>query len=163
MLTKRLELRVPIYEQTLTVMVGDISDAIKFLQTKLLPDHFVETERRIQGSRGYAMSLELGSGAHHLFLWLETLDDLEVLVHESLHISFYILDYVGVPANCQHQEAIAYLQTWIFNEIRNRIPLAKSIKTPKSDSYKPKNKSTDSPVCDGLNRSQKRTSALVTV
>lgn len=158
-MAKILDLIVPIYEQTLTVIEGDVEDALAFLETKLLPEFYEETSHRIQGSRGYSISVALPSGANHYVLWFETLEDLDVLVHECLHICFYILEDVGVHADAGHQEAIAYLQSWMFREIVQRLPNTKEFKRNKNASKRASSKHDSMLVSDGLARSVKRTRA----
>jgi hypothetical protein len=43
------------------------------------------------------------------------------LVHELAHTAFKILRQVNIPANHKHQEAFAYLQQWLFDELRETL------------------------------------------
>lgn len=42
----------------------------------------------------------------------------KTIVHECLHMSWYVLDYVGVEIDADNHEAQAYLQEDIFDSIR---------------------------------------------
>ena len=45
----------------------------------------------------------------------------EEVFHESLHLSYYILDNAGVKYDVDNHEAIAYLQGYIARKIKRQI------------------------------------------
>ena len=50
-------------------------------------------------------------------LWFAKHPSSATLVHETNHITKYIMEYVGV----EDDEASAYTQDWLFSEIRKRL------------------------------------------
>jgi hypothetical protein len=47
--------------------------------------------------------------------------ELGTLVHELAHTAFKVLNHVNVRADFKHQEAFAYLQQWLFDELHEII------------------------------------------
>lgn len=47
--------------------------------------------------------------------------DMGTLVHELSHTTFKVLRHVNVRADHKHQEAFAYLNQWLFDELNEII------------------------------------------
>ena len=147
--TRRIDFDVPIYNVPVTVIVGDKDAAIDFLREKMNQLEFEETKKTILGCEGYALSADTGGGCHK-FIWVGDIDNTKILMHECLHVAFYILDYFGVPANPQSQEAVAYMQGYLYEEIVKRH---KTAKPPKSHKKRYEKSKLLDKQTDGLNRS----------
>ena len=132
----------------MTVIVGDKDAALDFLREKMNPVEFEETKNSLLGSEGYALSANTGGGCHK-FIWIGSIDHTKILMHECLHIAFYILDYFGVPANPQSQEAVAYMQGYLYEEI---VKLHKTAKPPKSHKKRYEQSKLSYEQTDGLSR-----------
>lgn len=132
--TKLVTFSVDMYFQPVTVIVGDKEVAIEWMRKRLRPSAFESSENNIRGSNGYALQAHTGNGAHNM-IWVPDIDkNYDTLVHESLHIAFYMLDYVGIHADPRSQEALAYLQGYLLDQIKKRYAKASVYKATKKHS-----------------------------
>lgn len=123
---KLFEFDIPIYNHPLTVVVGDREIALEFLRWKMNPVAFEDCKKQIEVSGGYALNADTGGGSVHGFIWVPDIDEsYDVLVHETLHIGFFVLSHVGVPANHEAQEALCYLQGYLLEQVKARYKTAK--------------------------------------
>lgn len=122
-----------LFSQPVTVVVGDLNVALNFLREKMSPTAFESTERDMRHCIGYALQADTGVGVHN-FIWIEDFHNDEVLFHESLHTAFNILDWVGVPADANSQEALAYLQSWLVKKIRTLHDSTEAHQAPETHS-----------------------------
>lgn len=137
--TKLFTFNVELYHQPVTIIVGEKDVAIEWLRKRMNPVAFEDTSERLRGSSGYALQADTGGGVHNM-IWVPNIDeDYDTLVHETLHIAFYILDYVGVPANPDSQEAIAYLQGYLLSQAKKLYAKSPAYKAPKSHSKRATN------------------------
>jgi len=57
--------------------------------------------------------------------------DLTTLIHECLHASLFILDYIGLKVNDENSEALCYLNDFIFKKVYDRILKIKPLENKK--------------------------------
>jgi hypothetical protein len=110
--------RLPLYDTIISLYISSamnesIAEVNKTLTTPM---------KEVTQFKG-AKSLSLGSGKGKKFLMLIgtgtlTRDDLErLLVHESLHLSWYVCDAVGIKLSIDNHEAQAYIIEYIYDRI----------------------------------------------
>lgn len=58
---------------------------------------------------------------HHFVMYLPKDCDISVVCHEAAHMTFYIMDFVGVPIDDENQEAFCYLQEYLVKKIVKRL------------------------------------------
>lgn len=54
-----------------------------------------------------------------VFLGPETTD--QILYHECLHAAWYVLDNAGVELDADNHEALAYMQSYLFEQITKKL------------------------------------------
>lgn len=146
---KLLEFDIPIYNHPVTVVVGDKQIAIDFLREKMEPISFLDCRKSIENASGYALHADTGGGAH-CFIWVPDIDDsYDILVHETLHASFYVLGYVGVPADNKAHEALCYLQGYLLEQIKTRFNKAKPYVAKKLSKTHCEKSSCSDGLCSG--------------
>lgn len=114
---KLLNFDTELFNQPVTVAIGDLDIALNFLREKMSAVLFEKTETNMRQCAGYALQADTGGGVHN-FIWVNDFLNVETLFHEALHTAFNILDWVGVPADADSQEAVAYMQSWLVKKIR---------------------------------------------
>lgn len=114
---KLLNFDTELFNQPVTVAIGDLDIALNFLREKMSAVLFEKTETHMRQCDGYALQADTGGGVHN-FIWVNDFLNVNTLFHEALHTAFNILDWVGVPADADSQEAVAYLQSWLVKRIR---------------------------------------------
>lgn len=55
-----------------------------------------------------------------LCVWFNGEPDLDTIVHESVHLANMIIDRTGMTYSPKEDELLAYLVTYIFNELRGK-------------------------------------------
>lgn len=105
---------IPLYDIGVTVYVS--SDMI----------HNVTTANKdfgikIENSNCLAKSIQFSSGSETKFAMLIKDDDkmAQVIAHESLHLSWYICEYLGIKLNYENHEAQAYILEHIVGKVNN--------------------------------------------
>ncbi|HFT7662668.1 TPA: hypothetical protein ACGR4R_003115 [Aeromonas veronii] len=96
---------------------GPYQRVLDFLAPRLKERDWEITRDDLQDCGGYCMSFTTPNGVANL-IWVPDVEDEFVLFHEALHCSFNILRRVGVPADADSQEAIAYLQEEVVKGCR---------------------------------------------
>jgi hypothetical protein len=75
--------------------------------------------RKLKGGLEHADGI---SSDHHGYYLVGVFNgELGTLVHELAHTAFKILRHVNVPASFKHQEAFAYLQQFMFDDLHALI------------------------------------------
>lgn len=114
--TKRLV--VPIYEQAL-IISSDMDDLIKYVKRQYRCDLAPEVEC-LRGCEGWVLSLDHTNGGMATVLYAQ---DLQTLVHESVHAAWRVLDHVGVGLSADNHEPLAYLVDYIYAETSKELKL----------------------------------------
>ena len=128
---KLLNFDTELFNQPVTVAIGDLDIALNFLREKMSAVLFEKTETHMRQCNGYALQADTGGGVHN-FIWVNDFLNVDTLFHEALHTAFNILDWVGVPADADSQEAVAYLQSWLVKKIRKTYETTELYKVPES-------------------------------
>ena len=55
-----------------------------------------------------------------LCVWFDGEPDLDTIVHESVHLANMIIDRTGMMYTTKEDELLAYLVSYIFNELRGK-------------------------------------------
>lgn len=111
----------------------------KMVNIGIYPAIVIATSRRAEFKRLYAkriphrdapdLSHADGISSDHdgYFLVGVFNGELGTLVHELAHTAFKVLHHVNVRADHKHQEAFAYLQQWLYDELRSLISKAEKV------------------------------------
>jgi hypothetical protein len=90
-----------------------VTDSIKYLEKNYkldLKDQY--------GSDGYAMRVVNDTTNETRFFVCLSYDTItKVIVHESLHISWFFLEWLGIEVTVDNHEVLAYLQEYVFKSI----------------------------------------------
>ena len=71
---------------------------------------------------GYGLSIEINDEGIHIMMVLVELEaDISTLVHETVHITHYILEPRGLSHNSFTDELYAYYQQWFFAEFLRKM------------------------------------------
>jgi hypothetical protein len=108
---------IPMLHSGFYVFVGPNQRVKNFLESRLRVDSFEETCDDLDACGGMHICFTSPDGDQNL-VWLPDLDNEFVVFHEALHCSFSILRRLGIPADPDSQEAIAYLQEEVVKGIR---------------------------------------------
>lgn len=120
----------PYKQDILVVCNGQFEDAYKFFKKKKINSlvNFIEENKKdylvndiVEKGKG-RLYTELPSGyvmiINHCNDWIETVD---VIVHESLHATHYILQRAGLVLSKESEEAFTYLNSQITSDILKKI------------------------------------------
>lgn len=118
------KVQVEIYGQEIMIFNGrkDIDSWIK--KNPVVVDEDFEVQLDCCSGLAGVMFTEDGEGLW--FIYLEE-KNLAVLCHESLHISYMMLDMVGVQHDAGNHEAFAYLQEFIFKIVAQKLRIPTSV------------------------------------
>lgn len=118
------EIRVSVYKTDIHVIIGGSnSERRKLMRAKGYTDLYTE-QLLVRITDHDATAVERQSGDITLFFNESPKKDnfwLSILTHETLHAACFILRRVGVPLSEESEEAYAYLQQMIFEEILDNI------------------------------------------
>jgi len=115
------KVQVDVYNQEILVF-GSERDFRKWMKKNPIQDQ-EEMEERINTCSGLAGILcTEKDGVARWFIFLEE-SDLSTLSHEAVHVSYMMLELVGVEHDAQNHEALAYLQGYIFKEVAQVLKL----------------------------------------
>lgn len=109
--TKTKRLIIPVYEQALVVS-NDTQDMIKTVKRQYKYD-LTDDATSMGTCSGWVMTLDNPEFASVTILYAE---DLQTLVHESVHAAWRILTYLGVEVDEDNHEALAYLVDYIYGQ-----------------------------------------------
>ncbi|MEE6129156.1 hypothetical protein V2E39_17285 [Chryseobacterium arthrosphaerae] len=123
------EIRVSVYKTIIHVIIGgSISERRKLMRSKNYTWMYVENLiERITDHDGTTVKHQ--SGNLTLFFNESPKKDnfwLSILTHETFHAACYILRKAGIPLSEESEEAYAYLQQMIFEEILDNLDNARS-------------------------------------
>ena len=65
---------------------------------------------------GDAPCVDMSPKGNHIYMFLTDFDA-QTIVHESVHVSWYLDDIVGLNLNYDSQETQAYMVDYVFGEI----------------------------------------------
>ena len=105
------------------VCVGEtIEDAAKLADHIFPPincDSFVNGIHKM--TQGYCGKIDDQDGETRVVMLISKKTSDEVLYHECLHASWYILSIVGVDLDVYNHEVQAYMQGWLRKQVRKQI------------------------------------------
>lgn len=111
-------IQIPIYNGTLQVLFGDISEVKNTLIEEYKVGNYEAGEmvKAIEGSNAAVMF-----DNKELFLWVNkiptSIEDYGFLIHELQHATFRFLDNRGMSHTIESDEAYSYLIGYLFCEI----------------------------------------------
>ncbi|WP_429236435.1 hypothetical protein [Aeromonas salmonicida] len=114
---KRPYYRIPVFNAGFYFFTGPNQRVKDFLEPRLLPGSYESVCQDLDDCGGYCLSYTVKDGVENL-VWVPDMENSIVLFHEALHCGFNILKRIGVPADANSQEAIAYLQGEIVRGAR---------------------------------------------
>lgn len=114
---KRPYYRIPVFNAGFYFFTGPSQRVRDFLEPRLLPGSYESVCQDLDDCGGYCLSYTVKDGVENL-VWVPDMENSIVLFHEALHCGFNILKRIGVPADANSQEAIAYLQGEIVRGAR---------------------------------------------
>ncbi len=118
------EIKVSIYKTDIHVIIGGTT-AQRRKEMRLKGYTEIYTEQLLERIKNHdATAVEHNSGDLTLFFNESPKKDnfwLSILTHETLHAACFILRKVGVPLSEESEEAYAYLQQMIFEEILDNL------------------------------------------
>ena len=108
---KRTEIRIPIYDRSLIIVVtNDIKKAI----VKYCPEEAEESDCNLE-----ATVVHDNMGRMNLMIQPDA--NINVICHEALHITVTTLDDAGMEMSESSEEAYAYLIGWVAEQIQTVI------------------------------------------
>jgi len=122
---KIIKLFDPIYRANLRVMINCSFDDCR---KHTLKEFNTELQENNSLANGKAFALSDGS----YLVWVEkfnwSIDCQGVLVHELLHIAFYVIGDRGIKIDSDEDEALAYYFEYLFNSVWNKLKPKKKSK-----------------------------------
>lgn len=126
------QVKCPLFHVSYEVIVGkDMQSMARHLDDL----HLVDQIGSIVGQNhiGYSLVLRDDMGALTYLVMIKLREPSKnepsvesTIVHESLHLSWFILDGVGVKLSADNHETQAYLQEDLFDNIKRVVDIAKS-------------------------------------
>lgn len=111
---------VGLYKQEILIFCGR-KDIEKYVQKNPVEDG-EQLALQLDMSAGLAGVLFGEDGDGRWFIYLEE-KDLSTLSHEAVHITYMMLEMVGVQHCAENHEAFAYLQEFIFSETAKKLKI----------------------------------------
>lgn len=119
------EIKIPIYRQVLYILIGDSEE-----NANLINNTHADNIDKVSASsdeRGFTWSSDFKVGNETFKRFYISFEDKEkgcdktTVEHETLHLSWFILDYVGVKISPKNHEAQTYLYEYLLQQIRLEI------------------------------------------
>lgn len=99
-------IKIPIFNQDINLICGDFQESVEYISRLHGKDVIL-----INNIDGVVYNID-----EQIYLILDaSYITLSTIVHESGHVTFELMDRVGLDVN--DQEAFCYIQTFIFREI----------------------------------------------
>ena len=112
---KKKKINIPIFDIDVCIYEGDQEKISERLEKEYGSAFNPE---RIAYS--YASSLHLSNNGNHKFIMcLPKKCEISMLCHECSHITFFILEFVGIELSGSN-EIFCYLQQYLFNKLRGK-------------------------------------------
>ena len=111
------ELTIPIYEQKMIVSIAaTCKEAVEVINKT----HNVEID--VKGARAYTVRIDHDVQEKYYFaMILTTKVTGDTLAHECVHMANNILEFVGVKTTYKKDEALAYLVSYLFEQIETLL------------------------------------------
>jgi hypothetical protein len=111
---EKYRIHIPIYNQEVLLIVGQPYQAYNFMEETY------NIKYSFKGKAGEGMQIDNEeNGITDFVLWLNEGYDTDTVVHEVVHISWHLLDYIGIKLDADNHEAQAYLIEFLYNQIMN--------------------------------------------
>lgn len=114
---KRIDMYEPVYRIALVLVID--SDFERF--RGWLRDDLKYTDHLgLTAGSGYCITIDQDNSNHKgacSIIWLRN-KELQVLVHELIHLTMAVFDDKGIPVRSENGEAFAYYTEYWFNRIR---------------------------------------------
>lgn len=110
----RYDLVVPLYEVGISIYIADdMSDNIAAINK--------DFNLSADNDNSQAKSIQFSNNKETRFAMLFTEHEnlVQVISHESLHISWYICEYVGIGLSPKNHEAQAYMLEYIVSKVNS--------------------------------------------
>lgn len=105
-----VEIDVPIFFGRVIVWVTD--DFAPILKDNGIRDYYADRE-------GLSFTVEVNETEHHILLRLNS--DSSILIHELVHTTNNILQQCNIKADYDNDETQAYLMSWLYKTIVEKI------------------------------------------
>lgn len=126
---KFFEVPDDIYESCLGLWIGDKDKFNKYLKDLNVPESC-----KVTNQNGKTISWEKS-----IVIWLPRLKnsrEIATLYHELLHVVTDVFERRGIPISLKNDEAMAYYQQMLFNNIIKKLKLCVSLESAKSATKK---------------------------
>ena len=108
------KVKIPIINSSFDLYVGDIHENTKLVDqkygTKIGDDIRDDTV-------GFVYVLPFDKGCEQYMLFLPENAAIKIVMHEALHLSWFMLDTYGIIVEAHNHEILAYLQGFITERI----------------------------------------------
>jgi len=106
-------IEIPIYKTKVELYAYDnIETSISLLKHKYNKYNFNIDQNTV----GYSTWIKV-DGINKFIILINRDSDYSIIAHESLHLTWYILDSIGLEVNSKNHEAQAYLLEYLLNNI----------------------------------------------
>ena len=87
----------------------------KWLEEIGFPDEYIEPNEN-----GSAQKIKNPRGKVWFILYLPKKANIFILIHEAVHLAYFILDHHGIVFDIDNHEVFAYLVDYIVRKIKNK-------------------------------------------
>lgn len=121
-MAKVKNIEIDIYRLTLTVFVGQWEDFVKYVKSCKNNRRFRDLSQVVeQDKMNYEAATYWNEDERVPIMYLPRLNThsktINVITHELAHVCFYILNNVDIQVSSGNDEAFAYLQGWLAEEV----------------------------------------------
>ena len=111
------KINVDVYNQQIKVFESfkSVRKWISKKENEVDENENAELENLMNFSTGFAGIVKTIDGTNHWVIALEE-KNIITLTHESLHMAYMMLDFIGVEHTVDNHEALCYLHHFIFGE-----------------------------------------------
>jgi hypothetical protein len=119
------EIKIPIYNMVLYVLVGNSEESANLINETHTDN--LEKVSAASDERGFTWHSEYKKGKDTFKRFYVSFEEKEIgydkttIEHEVLHLSWFMLDYVGVKISPKNHEAQTYLYEYLLKQIRLEI------------------------------------------
>lgn len=110
----RYDFTIPLYDVEITIYVSDkMSNNVDAINS--------DFKMSVENDKCEAKSVQFGNdrGTRFAMLFKEGSEIDKLIAHESLHISWYVCEYLGIKLSPNNHEAQAYLIEYIVSKANN--------------------------------------------
>lgn len=121
-MAKVKNIEIDIYRLTLTVFVGQWEDFVKYVKSCKNNRRFRDLSQVVeQDKMNYEAATYWNEDERVPIMYLPRLNThsktINVITHELAHVCFHILNNVDIQVSSGNDEAFAYLQGWLAEEV----------------------------------------------